>query len=310
MLTGHKKKLLCRVIQATSSFGTKVASVERSGPFSGKQLSQISTFLIETHKLNRKREPDEEYPDRKPVSDTTINHDLTFLRHMFNKLIEWKKFEKDNPMNNVEFFELDNGRTRYLSAKEAAKLLAACGPDLRLLVLAAMHTGFRKSELQSLRWYAVDLVRGSATVESRYAKNGEARTVPLSPDLRAALKKLHEERKPQADDIVFTYEGRPWIVWRKSFNTALKRAGISDFRWHDLRHCFGSWLAMNGVPDKGRMELMGHKTAEMTARYTHLSVEYKRQAVAGLPQFGMVLESESQQISQQADSENVVAFAR
>src|SRR5262249_49908819 len=63
-------------------------------------------------------------------------------------------------------------------------------------------------------------------------------------------------------------------------------------------------------PDKGRMELMGHKTAEMTARYTHLSVEYKRQAVAGLPQFGMVLESESQQISQQANSENVVAFAR
>ena len=55
---------------------------------------------------------------------------------------------------------------------------------------------------------------------------------------------------------------------------------------------------------------MGHKTAEMTARYTHLSVEYKRQAVAGLPQFGNVLESESQQISRQADSENVVAFAR
>jgi hypothetical protein len=81
--------------------------------------------------------------------------------------------------------------------------------------------------------------------------------------------------------------------------------------WHDLRHCFGSWLAVNNVPDKGRMELMGHKTAEMTARYTHLSVEYKRQAVAGLPQFGKdVLESESQQISRQADSANVVAFGR
>lgn len=53
---------------------------------------------------------------------------------------------------------------------------------------------------------------------------------------------------------------------------------------------------MNGVPDKGRMELMGHKTAEMTARYTHLSVEYKRQAVASLPQFGKaILEAELQQ---------------
>jgi hypothetical protein len=55
---------------------------------------------------------------------------------------------------------------------------------------------------------------------------------------------------------------------------------------------------------------MGHKTAEMTARYTHLSVEYKRQAVAGLPQFGAILDSESQQISQQPDVANVVAFAR
>jgi integrase len=80
--------------------------------------------------------------------------------------------------------------------------------------------------------------------------------------------------------VVFTFEGRPWLTWRRSFRTALKRAGITNFRWHDLRHCFGSSLAMNGVPDKGRMELMGHKTAEMTARYTHLSVEYKRQAVA------------------------------
>ena len=68
---------------------------------------------------------------------------------------------------------------------------------------------------------------------------------------------------------------------------------------------------MNGVPDKGRMELMGHRTAEMTARYTHLSVEYKRQAVAGLPQFGKdILESQSQQISQQPETANVVNFGR
>src|SRR5262245_61024812 len=173
-----------------------------------------------------------------------------------------------------------------------------------------MHTGFRKSELQSLRWSSIDLVRGSATVESRYAKNGEARTVPLHPTLHAALRKLHKDREANPDDVVFTYEGRPWKVWHRSFKTALKRAGISDFRWHDLRHCFGSWLAMNGVPDKGRMELMGHKTPAMTARYKHLSVEYKRQAVAGLPQFGTVFESESQQISQQPEEQKVLAFAK
>jgi integrase len=286
------------------------ASKALKASFDGKRLSQISPFLIEAHKLNRKRESDPENPDHKPVTDTTINHDLTFLRHMFNKCVEWH-FAKTNPMSKVELFKLDNGRTRYLSAEEADRLLKACGADLRILVLAAMHTGFRKSELRSLKWSAVDLVHGAVTVESCYAKNGDARTVPLSPDLATALQKIKDERKPKADDVVFLYKGGPWTAWRKSFNSALKHAGISNFRWHDLRHCFGSWLAMNGVPDKGRMELMGHKTAEMTARYTHLSPGYMRQAIASLPQFGKeTLEAESHQISQQPDTANVVAFAR
>ena len=105
-----------------------------------------------------------------------------------------------------------------------------------MLILAAMQTGFRKSELQSLRWSKVDLSRGTATVDSLYSKNGEARTVPLSPDLHAALKKLHDEREPESDDVVFIYKGRPGTSWRFAFRTALKRAGISNFRWHDLRH--------------------------------------------------------------------------
>jgi len=149
------------------------ASKALKASFSGKRLSQISTFSIEAHKLNRKRKPDAENPSRKLVTDTTINHDLTFLRHLFNKCVEWK-FAKSNPMEKVELFKLDNGRTRHLSAKEAESLLAACSSDLRILVLAAMHTGFRKSELQSLKWSAVDLVHCSATVESCYAKNGDA----------------------------------------------------------------------------------------------------------------------------------------
>ncbi len=286
------------------------ASKALKASFDGKRLSQISPFSIEAHKLERKREKDDDHPGRKPVSDTTINHDLTFLRHMFNKCIEWK-FAKTNPLAKVEFFKLDNGRTRHLSSQEAETLLAACEPDLRLLVLAAMHTGFRKSELQSLTWSAVNLVQGSATVESRYAKNGTARTVPLTPDLLKALSRLKEERKAKPDDAVFLYEGRPWKAWRKSFNTALKNAGIKDFRWHDLRHCFGSWLALNNVTEKGRMELMGHKDPKMTLRYTHLSEGYKRQAVAGLPQFKQeILEAESPQISPSEEKQNVVNFSR
>ena len=82
--------------------------------------------------------------------------------------------------------------------------------------------------------------------------------------------------------------------------------GLKDFRFDDLRHCYGSWLAKNGVDIKAPIELMRHKSPAMTMRYSHLSVEYKRQAIAGLPTFG--IDMESQQISQQPVEEKVVAF--
>lgn len=80
--------------------------------------------------------------------------------------------------------------------------------------------------------------------------------------------------------------GRSWKCWRTAFKTALKRAGISDFKFHDSRHCFGSYLAMADVNEKARMELMGHKDPKMTMRYTHLSLDDKRQAVPQLEKLG------------------------
>ena len=87
----------------------------------------------------------------------------------------------------------------------------------------------------------------------------------------------------------------------------LERVGITDFRWHDLRHCYGSYLGMVGVNQKALMELMGHKDAKMTLRYTHLSDEYKRQAVGRLAAIG---DLESPQNPPSADEANVVSFAK
>jgi len=99
---------------------------------------------------------------------------------------------------------------------------------------------------------------------------------------------------------------KAWTSWRTAFENAVERAGLKDFGFHDLRHCYGSWLAKNGVDLKARMELMRHKTPAMTMGYSHLSVEYKRQAIAVLPTFG--IDMESQQISQQSVEEKIVAF--
>ena len=87
------------------------------------------------------------------------------------------------------------------------------------------------------------------------------------------------------------------------------KAGITDFVFHDLRHCFGSYLGMNNTNPKAMQELMSHKRIEMTMRYTHLSVDYKRAAVAKLPSFGK-METESQQNSQQPETAKVVSFGK
>jgi len=125
----------------------------------------------------------------------------------------------------------------------------------------------------------------------------------------AMLERVRKERDKTPGDLVFVSRyNKPWKSWSTAWNNACERAGLTDFRFHDLRHCFGSWLAMNGTAPKAMMELMGHKTASMTMRYSRLSVAYKRQAVAKLPSFGNVEKPKSPQKSPQRQKAKVVGF--
>ncbi len=76
--------------------------------------------------------------------------------------------------------------------------------------------------------------------------------------------------------------GEPQKNVRRLFETTLKKSGIIDFRFHDLRHTFASHLVMLGVDIKTVQELMGHKSIEMTLRYSHLSPAYKKSAIESL----------------------------
>lgn len=280
-----------------------ISAIPLKAFFGTMRLSQVTPFQVDKYKLERKS---------KKKADATVNRELGMLRHLFNKAIAWK-YAKTSPFGHgdekAKLYKENNARTRHLTHEEAGRLLKECNEDIRPVVLLAMHSGFRKSEIQTLKWGSVNFSTTSITVESCYSKNGEPRTVPMSPDVLVSMKALHDARKPSPDDVVFTLDGRT-RNWRKAFAGACSRAKITNFRFHDLRHCFGSWLAMNGVPDKGRMDLMGHKDAKMTARYTHLSVEYMRKAVADLPVFGVEASSDSQQISQRDEAPRVIAFAK
>jgi integrase len=134
----------------------------------------------------------------------------------------------------------------------------------------------RKGEILNLRWDQVDLKHGFILLE--VTKNGERREIPINETLRQNLETQPRHIK---SSYVFWYGevGRPYGEVTKSFNSAVRRAGIKDFTFHDLRHTFASHLVMAGVDLTTVKELLGHKTLTMTLRYAHLAPGHKAKAV-------------------------------
>src|SRR2546426_287422 len=133
-----------------------------------KRLAEISPFDLERYRHQRKQAG---------VTHVTINRELTFLRHLYTMAITWGK-AVENPVKQVRLAREDNGRVRMLSLEEEARLLTQCAAHLKPLVITALHTGFRTSELLSLTWSDIDSRRRVITVRSAYAKNGESRSIP------------------------------------------------------------------------------------------------------------------------------------
>jgi len=173
-------------------------------------------------------------------------------------------------MKQVRLFHEDNARTRYLTAEEEDRLLAACSEDLKPLVITAMYTGLRKGELLSLTWGDVDLQQRQLRVQASYSKNGRARTVTMNALVLQTLQATKDSEDPMA--LVFTNGcGRPYRYCRDTFERACRKAGIEDFTFHDLRHTFASRLVMAGIHLAVVEELLGHTVLSMTMRYAHLA---------------------------------------
>jgi integrase len=239
--------------------------------FAGKRIEAITPLLIERYKRERKAQK---------RSDVTINRELAFLKNLFTQAITWGKATM-NPVKQVRLFREDNARTRFLTEEEEARLLVHCNPQLKPLVITALQSGFRKSELLSLRWENVDFRHRLIKVDAAYTKTYEARSVPMTETLTATLKSLKMSAPCDSTAAVFGYR-----QMTKTFTRAVTRAGLVDFTFHDLRHTFASRLVMAGVDLATVKELMGHKHITMTLRYTHLAPGHMRSAIAALDRFG------------------------
>ena len=215
----------------------------------------------------------------------TINRELSFLKNMSTVAMQWGKVA-ENPVKKVETYREDNSRTRFLTEKET-RVLAERRHHIHRVIVTAIHTGLRKSELLGLTWNNVNFEHRLVTVEAAYAKNREARSVPMSSRLTQTLQtiRIGDSNAP----AFINGRGRPYRDASRAFNSAVERAGIQDLTFHDLRRMFASRLVMRGVDLATMKELMGHKHINMTLRYAYLSPGRKHSAIAVLDQSAPIL---------------------
>jgi|TARA_B100001964_G_scaffold236425_1_gene298124 site-specific recombinase XerD len=212
------------------------------------------------------------------VGDTMINHELRLLRHAYNLAIKEWELVDTTPFAKVSIPKGNNKRVRYLS-KEEEKMLLANLPDwLRPIVIIARETGLRLSNIANLTWTQVNLFSKMIIIER--TKNGNPIGIPMTKNVFDTLKALSKVRRIDSD-FIFGKKGKPFRRWwiSKSFKRVCEKAGIENFRFHDLRHDFCSRLVQRGVDLYTVAALAGHKDISTTQRYAHLSPEKLKSAV-------------------------------
>jgi len=251
------------------SIEKKASSIERDRDFvkwlnqfwKGKSLSQIDDDEVRKVMDRKRRE----------TSASAANKVMGFTRSLFNKLNELGWHVK--PIK-VKPYKVNTKRVRFLSETEIVSLMRELPEHLRVLVEFSLLTGLRKSNAVRLRWDQVDLKREVLWIDGEEFKTGANHGLPLSSRALELLRSLEGNH----ETYVFTYKGEPFnYVNNSAWKKALNRAGIKDFRWHDLRHTFASYHAMNGTPLLTLKMLGGWQSLEMVNRYAHLSAEGARQ---------------------------------
>lgn len=273
----QNKKTFRGDIYTLRMFGEFKANSTNNKPVKELLLSEITPKVVEDFKAFRSE-------GRKPA---TPNKDLANLKHFFYCQINWG-YADFNPVSKVKLFKESIGKTRFLEQEEIDDLLKACdeadpkAKHLKPIVIIALNTGMRKSEILNLKWKDVDFLR--KIIYTGITKNGERQRKQVNSAVEKAIEELSPFRtkgeKLYVDDYVFrNKDGKPFIDVKRSFNTALKKAGIEGATFHTLRHTFASHLMMNTGNIMMVKEALGHNSLKMTERYSHLSPNYKAKAI-------------------------------
>lgn len=203
------------------------------------------------------------------VQPATVNRVLEVLRVIMNTAR--KHWEWIDHVPHVRMLKTPRKRIRWLTHEEVATLLSCLPKHLKAMTRFSLATGLRQSNVTGLEWSQVDLERRVAWIHADQSKSGRPIGVPLNSEAVILLREqVGKNRK-----FCFTYQGKRVLkcnntAWRKG----LTKAGIEDFRWHDLRHTWASWHVQNGTPMHVLQELGGWSDIRMVQRYAHLAPEH------------------------------------
>ncbi len=240
--------------------------------FRGKTMHEIKVSSIEDYIIKRKGDG---------VANATVNRELSCLRRMYNLAIKWGHARK-NPVNDVEFLKEPPGRDRFLSKDEIQELLNVSSKYLRPIIITALSTGMRLKEILNLTWDRVHINNViDPYIELDFTKNNKKRFIPLNEVMLILLSDLNHARN--GSEYVFLNSlGTKYHHITYVFQSALTKAKITNFRFHDLRHTFASHFIMNSGDLMTLKEILGHSTLKMVERYAHLAASHKRKQINNL----------------------------
>ena len=236
-------------------------------------LSGIKYVHLETYRNHLRQKITKNKTIRAVAS---VNREMSCLHHIFTKAVEWEMIEKSPFERGGTLLEKENNsRLRYLSEDEIDRLLKACPKDyLRDIIINVLNTGMRRKEVLSLKR---DQIRDDFIYLSE-TKTGEGRAIPVNDDLAELFANIKRRNQLKSEYMFCDEKGRRFREIKRSFNSALKGAGITGATFHTLRHSYASHFVMRGGSLKDLQEILGHKTMNMTMRYAHLSHEHKKKA--------------------------------
>ncbi|MBI4972441.1 MAG: site-specific integrase [Candidatus Omnitrophica bacterium] len=247
--------------------------------FSGMLLTNVTARVVSDYIEKRKSEG---------AANATINREFAMLSKACS--LAWKRWEwvKENPCNKISRLPEHNKIERYLTAEEEVRLLKQSegylNGDLEDIVTLALNTGMRQGEILNLKWKDVDFFRKTLTVVK--TKNKEVKTIPMTD---TTFKVLFEKSKviTMSGYIFATTNDTPIRARNlmREWYKVLNKAGIEDFRFHDLRHTAGTRLAQAGVDIYTISKILGHRDIRTTMRYAHHNPESLRASVKVLDNF-------------------------